>query len=139
VEIYLGGGCFWELQNRLDQLEGVMMTVAGYMKDAQGWVEVVKVAYQMPLEELLRCYFACHDPTSYNRQGMAVGYAYRSAIYWEEPLQREMALKVKADLDTGRPPLTEVLEVTEFVEAPEEENRLYEKKGISLKLPEICK
>ncbi len=135
MEIYLGGGCFWGLQNRLDQLEGLPPTVAGYMMDAQGWVEVVKVVCEGELETLLNHYFACHDPTSFNRQGMDTGYCYRSVIYVTEASQLETAHRIKAGLKTKRPPLTDILEATEFVEAPETAQRRYEKMGMVLKLP----
>ncbi|MCC2631570.1 MAG: msrA, partial [Patescibacteria group bacterium] len=51
------------------------------------------------LEQLLRVFFTLHDPTTPNRQGADEGTQYRSAVYYTEPHQREIILKVMEEID----------------------------------------
>jgi peptide-methionine (S)-S-oxide reductase len=63
-----------------------------------GHTEVVLVAYDpavVSTEEALRRFWEGHDPTQGMRQGNDVGTQYRSAIFWQTPEQRDLALATR--------------------------------------------
>jgi peptide-methionine (S)-S-oxide reductase len=114
----LAGGCFWCLEAVFEQLEGVERVVSGYSggsarnptyeqvsSGATGHAESVQITFdpaRLPYRELLRIFFAFHDPTTVNRQGADVGTQYRSAIFWHDPRQRATAEEVIAELERKR-------------------------------------
>ena len=93
-----GMGCFWGVERKFWQQEGVYMTAVGYaggitpnptykeVCSAQtGHNEVVLVVYDPDVigyESLLTLFWEGHDPTQGMRQGNDVGTQYRSGIYW---------------------------------------------------------
>lgn len=96
-EIVFGAGCFWGVERKFWNLSGVYVTSVGYSggntdnptyedvcyKDT-GHVEVVKIYYDpivIGLDELLKIFWECHDPTQGMRQGNDIGTQYRSAIF----------------------------------------------------------
>ena len=96
-EIVFGAGCFWGVEKKFWNLSGVYVTSVGYSggntdnptyedvcyKDT-GHVEVVKIYYDpvvIDLNELLKIFWECHDPTQGMRQGNDIGTQYRSAIF----------------------------------------------------------
>ncbi len=59
-----------------------------------GHTEVVKVLYDsdvLPFEQLLDAFWAKHDPTAKDRQGMDSGTQYRAGIYTTTEEQAELA------------------------------------------------
>ena len=96
-EIVFGAGCFWGVERKFWNLSGVYVTSVGYSggntdnptyedvcyKDT-GHVEVVKIYYDpivIGLNELLKIFWECHDPTQGMRQGNDIGTQYRSVIF----------------------------------------------------------
>ena len=58
--------------------------------------ETVKVVYDSSLvstETLIKNFWVIHDPTQFNRQGNDVGNNYRSAIYWTNEEQKNIAIE----------------------------------------------
>ena len=58
--------------------------------------ETVKVVYdssQVSTEALVKNFWEIHDPTQLNRQGNDVGNNYRSAIYWTNEEQKNIAIE----------------------------------------------
>ncbi len=112
---YLAAGCFWGVQFKLDQLNGVLLTEVGYMggdtenptyKDVcyleTGHAEVVKVNYDesvLSFETLLKYFFTIHDPTTLNQQGPDVGTQYRSAIFTANLEERKIAGQVIREVE----------------------------------------
>lgn len=96
-EIIFGAGCFWGVERKFWDLNGVWVTSVGYSGgDTENpsyedvcyketnHAEVVKVIYdknKISLNELLKIFWECHDPTQGMRQGNDVGTQYRSVIY----------------------------------------------------------
>jgi len=96
-EIILGAGCFWGVEKKFWDLEGVYLTSVGYSGgDTENptyedvcykntnHAEVVKVIYDpnvIELKKILKVFWECHDPTQGMRQGNDVGTQYRSVIY----------------------------------------------------------
>lgn len=106
--IVLAGGCFWGMEGVFEHLKGVSNVVSGYAggsdKDAvyervgtgqTGHAEAVQVTYdpsQISYAQLLKVYFAvAHDPTQLNRQGPDSGTQYRSAIFFRDAPQKQVA------------------------------------------------
>ena len=95
-----GMGCFWGVERRFWQLEGVYSTAAGYSggftknpsyKEVctgfTGHNEVVLVIYDpenISYESLLTTFWEDHDPTQGMRQGNDIGTQYRSGIYYAD-------------------------------------------------------
>jgi peptide-methionine (S)-S-oxide reductase len=133
----LGGGCFWCLEAVFEQLEGVAAVVSGYAGGAlenpdyrsvcsgvTGHAEVAQVEFDpvvLPFAELLRVFFAIHDPTTLNRQGADVGTQYRSVIFYHDEAQKADAEAVIAELSAAgiwdAPIVTELAPLTQFYPA----------------------
>lgn len=133
----LGGGCFWCLEAVFEQLRGVKDVVSGYSggdvvnpsykqvcRGTTGHAEVVQVTFDprvITFREILEVFFDIHDPTTLNRQGADVGPQYRSAIFYHDDRQKEIAEEVIEELDEqglwDRPIVTEVTPLEAFYEA----------------------
>ena len=133
----LGGGCFWCLEAVFEQLRGVQKVESGYAggkvpnptykavcTGATGHAEVVRITFDpaaISYRELLDVFFAIHDPTTLNRQGEDVGTQYRSVIYYETSIQKEVALCAIAELTAKHvyhdPIITQVEPASEFFKA----------------------
>jgi peptide-methionine (S)-S-oxide reductase len=98
---------------------GVIQAVSGYAggkaenanydevtTGATGHAESVQVTFdpaQVSLGQVLQIYFSVvHDPTQLNRQGPDVGSHYRSAIFFADEVQKEVAQKYVAQLDAAK-------------------------------------
>jgi peptide-methionine (S)-S-oxide reductase len=115
----LGGGCFWCLEAVFRDLEGVERAVSGYAggqvpdpgyqlvcTGTTGHAEVVQVAIDpavLSYRDLLQVFFAIHDPTTKDRQGMDVGPQYRSIILYHTEEQRRTAEAVISELQASGP------------------------------------
>jgi peptide-methionine (S)-S-oxide reductase len=68
--------------------------------------------------EIIEVFFAIHDPTTRDRQGNDHGPQYRSAIFWHDEQQREIAQDVIASLTAEKafddPIVTEVSKLDRF-------------------------
>ncbi|MCL4760657.1 MAG: peptide-methionine (S)-S-oxide reductase MsrA [Burkholderiales bacterium] len=133
----LGGGCFWCLDAVFRDLDGVVRVESGYAGGASpdptyeavctgrtGHAEVVRVTFdpaRLPYDELLRVFFAIHDPTTLNRQGNDVGTQYRSVVFCQSPAQRDAAQRVVREIDAagayGAPVVTEIADAAPFYPA----------------------
>jgi len=104
--IIFGGGCFWGLEKRFWELNGVVLTSVGYSggktenpsyeevcSGFTGHVEVVKVDYNpsaIELKDLLKVFWEAHDPTQGMRQGNDIGSQYRSVVFIEDEADRNL-------------------------------------------------
>ncbi len=126
----LAGGCFWGVEELIRKMPGVIDTEVGYtggsVKNAtyqnhEGHAEAVRITYdpaRITYEEILDFFFKLHDPTTLNRQGNDVGTSYRSAIFYHDEEQRQIAERVKAQVDKSgawkRPVVTEIVPAKEW-------------------------
>lgn len=135
--IVLGGGCFWCTEAVFLAVRGVAAVESGYTGGASenpdyasictgqtGHAEVVRVHYDssvVTLATLLKIFFATHDPTTLNRQGHDVGTQYRSAIFFADALQEEVARSVLRELQAAQlfrnPIVTELTPLGRFWKA----------------------
>ncbi|MBU3749954.1 MAG: bifunctional methionine sulfoxide reductase B/A protein [Mycobacterium sp.] len=137
----LAGGCFWGMQDLIRRQPGVVSTRVGYTggqnanatyRNHPGHAEAVEIIYNpagTDYRTLLEFFFQIHDPTTKNRQGNDVGTSYRSAIFYLDEEQRQVALDTIADVEaSGLWPgkvVTEVIPASEFWEAePEHQDYL---------------
>lgn len=113
--ITLAGGCFWCTEAVFSIVKGVEKIEPGYTggsitnptyeqvsSGTTGHAEAVQLTFDtnvISLEEILEIFFATHDPTSLNRQGADVGTQYRSAIFYQNNQQKNVAKKVIAKLN----------------------------------------
>jgi peptide-methionine (S)-S-oxide reductase len=112
----LSGGCFWGVQGVFEHVAGVRKVVAGYDGGSKqnarytlvssgetGHAESVQISYdpaQVSYGELLQIFFSvAHDPTQLNRQGPDSGTQYRSAIFYADARQKEIAVAYIAQLN----------------------------------------
>ena len=110
----LGGGCFWCLEAVYKELRGVSAVMSGYAggetanptyyqvcAGTTGHAEVVQVTFnpdEVSYADILRVFFAIHDPTTLNRQGNDVGTQYRSIILTHSDAQKAAALAVRQEI-----------------------------------------
>jgi peptide-methionine (S)-S-oxide reductase len=139
----LGGGCFWCLEAVFLGMKGITTATSGYAGGhvanpsyeevcgkRTGHAEVVQVSYDpaiVSFPDLLRVFFAIHDPTTKDRQGADVGPQYRSIILTHDATQDAVAREVIAELTAARlwgdPIVTEIVTLTQFWPAePEHHN-----------------
>ena len=133
----VAGGCFWGVEHLLRQLPGVLSTDVGYTGGTTknptyeqvctgrtGHAEAVRVVFDpavVSYEEVLRYFFRLHDPTTKNRQHNDRGTKYRSAIFYLDERQHEIAERVRAEVDRSgkwkRPVVTEIVPASTFWKA----------------------
>lgn len=67
-----------------------------------GHAEALRIIFEpekISYTELLEIFFTAHDPTTLNRQGNDIGTQYRSAVFYHNSVQKQIAEKVKSELD----------------------------------------
>lgn len=141
------GGCFWCLEAVFDQVKGVESVESGYTgghvknpsyrevcNENTGHAEAVQIHYDgnvVSYQDLLNVFFGIHDPTTLNRQGADIGTQYRSAIFYHNEDQRNIAEKFIKDLDMQKifdnPIITEVVPLDKFYMAEDYHQEYFEK------------
>jgi peptide-methionine (S)-S-oxide reductase len=115
-KIVLAGGCFWGVQGVYEHTKGVVEAVSGYSGGSKetahyemvgtertGHAESVQITYdpkQISYGKILQIYFSvAHNPTELNYQGPDSGPSYRSAIFYADDEQKQIAQAYIAQLD----------------------------------------
>ena len=139
-------GCFWGTEYHLQRAPGVISTTVGYIgghvenptykqvcTDRTGHAEAVEVIYdptKTGYEQLARLFFETHDFTQLNRQGPDVGKQYRSAIFYLNKQQKEIATRLVEILrKKGYDVKTEITPAGRFWPAEGYHQDYYMKKG----------
>jgi len=133
--ITLGAGCFWCVEAVYERIPGVQSVESGYAGGSMpnptyeqvcdgttGHAEVAQLTYdpaKVTLGEILDLFWRAHDPTTLNRQGADVGTQYRSAIFYHDEKQKEIAEKSKAvaQKEFNVPIVTEIKPLEKFYKA----------------------
>ncbi len=130
-----------------ERIEGVEKVVSGYTAGhvdnptyeqvctgLTGHTEAVQVTYDpdtITYRDVLKLFFAFHDPTTLNRQDPDVGTQYRSGVYYDSPEQKEECEAVVAELTADGvwtdPIVTEVAAQGAFFPAEEYHQQYYER------------
>ena len=141
----IGGGCFWCLEAVFQRLQGVSGVESGYAggtttnpsyeevcSGKTGHAEVVQVTFDpkiLPYDELLKVFFLTHDPTTLNRQGNDAGTQYRSIILYHNETQKQIAEKVKKEIDDMKhyknPIVTEIVPLKNYFKAESDHQDFY--------------
>jgi peptide-methionine (S)-S-oxide reductase len=132
------GGCFWCTEAVFEELAGISKVVSGYAGGTadtahykivsagkSDHAEVIEITYdpsKVSYGSLLKVFFgAAHDPTQLNRQGPDWGRQYRSAIFYTDPEQKQIAEAYIKQLEAakvfGKPIVTEVVALQKFYPA----------------------
>ena len=140
-------GCFWGVEATFREIEGVLKTTVGYTggtvahpsyeqvcADTTGHAEAVEVWFDPAIvgyDDLLRTFWAIHDPTSRNRQGWDFGSQYRSAVFFTDAEQEEVAIasRDQHQQDLAKEIVTQIVPATEFFDAEDYHQRYFEKHG----------
>jgi len=140
------GGCFWCTEAIFYQLKGVQKVVSGYSggkvahptyeqvcTGMTGHAECTQITYdpqQVTFEDLLEVFWMTHDPTTLNRQGADSGTQYRSAIFYTDEDQKQVAIAYKAKLEKEKiwsnPIVTEITKFEKFYPAEDYHQKYYE-------------
>ena len=111
----LGAGCFWCVEAIFQNLKGVTSVESGYTgghtenpsykevcSGTTGHAEVAQITFDeqvVSFTEILEVFWQTHDPTTLNRHGNDVGTQYRSAIFYHDEDQKQIAESIKAQLN----------------------------------------
>ncbi len=141
------GGCFWCMVKPFDEMPGIVKVVSGYtggdvenptyeqvLAGKTGHVEAVEITYNPQVfsyEKILHIYWRQIDPTDPEGQFADRGPSYRTAIFYHNEEQRELAERSKRELEqsgkfTG-PIATKILPAKPFYPAEEYHQYYYKK------------
>lgn len=133
----LGAGCFWCVEAIFQDLKGVKSAVSGYSgghvknptykevcRETTGHAEVIQVTFDpkvITFKEILEVFWETHDPTTLNQQGNDKGTQYRSAIFYHNDIQKDIAKQSRRDADKSgqwdNPIVTEIKPFKAFYKA----------------------
>jgi peptide-methionine (S)-S-oxide reductase len=140
------GGCFWCVEADFDKVPGVLSTTSGYIGGSvpnptyrqvsaggTGHAEAVRIVYdpsRVSYEGLLKVFWHNIDPLTANAQFCDVGSQYRSAIFYLDPRQKQLAADSKTAVERRFAPrhiATEIAPAGEFYPAEEYHQDYYRK------------
>lgn len=139
------GGCFWCMEEPFDVVDGVISTTSGYTggevanptykqvsAGQTGHAEAVQIKYdaaKVSYEQLLTIFWRNIDPTVENRQFCDVGTQYRSAIFYHNKRQQELATQSKQEVEKKLQTkvYTQITSATSFYPAEEYHQDYYQK------------
>lgn len=146
-EAVFAGGCFWCMEPPFDDLPGIIETTVGYTgghvenptyeavcSGSTGHTEAIRVIYdssKVDYETLLWAFWKNIDPTDPYGQFADKGSQYRTAIFYHNELQKELAEKTKKELSKmekyNSEIVTEILPAETFYPAEEYHQEFYKK------------
>lgn len=141
------GGCFWCMEADFEKTEGVVEVVSGYTggevenpsyeqvsSGTTGHLEAIQVYFdpdRISYRELLEVFWRHIDPTDPGGQFVDRGPQYRSAIFYHDEQQRQLAESSKRALEQSgrfkRPIVTEILPLKKFYPAEDYHQDYYKK------------
>jgi peptide-methionine (S)-S-oxide reductase len=145
------GGCFWCMEPPFDKVEGILSTTSGYTggnvknptykqvsRGQTGHAESVEIEYdsnKVSYQELLDIFWVNVDPTVKNRQFCDVGNQYRTAIFYHDDRQKQLAEasrdKIKQKLNSNI--FTEIVPAAQFYPAENYHQDYYQKNPLRYK------
>lgn len=148
------GGCFWCMVEPFDEQPGIIEVISGYTgghkenptyeevcTDTTGHYEAVQITYDPEVfsyEKLLELFWQQIDPTDEDGQFNDRGMSYRTAIFYHNKKQKELAEASKAALAASgrfqKPIVTPILPATTFYKAEEKHQHYYKKNSFHYRL-----
>lgn len=145
--ITLAGGCFWCTEALFKRLKGIYSVIPGYSGGTvsnptyeqvcdgdTGHAEAIQVEFdptQISFDKILEVFWYTHDPTTLNQQGNDFGTQYRSAIFFHDQRQKEIAEQSKEKLEKEGiykdKIVTEIIPFTNFFIAEDYHKNYYER------------
>jgi peptide-methionine (S)-S-oxide reductase len=142
----LANGCFWCSEAIFKRLKGVKSVLPGYSGGVvenpsydqvctgkTGHAESIEIQFDpkiISFEKILDIFWHTHDPTTLNRQGNDVGTQYRSAIFYHDEKQKEIAEKSRRELERlgvyKNPIVTEITPFKKFYVAEDYHKNYYD-------------
>ena len=142
----LANGCFWCTEAIFSRIKGIKSVIPGYSggktsnpsyeqvcTGITGHAETIHIEYDpkiISFEKILDIFWHTHDPTTLNRQGNDVGTQYRSAIFYHNENQKNIAEKLKKELEKEgifkNPIVTEIIPFSNFYRAEDYHKEYYE-------------
>jgi peptide-methionine (S)-S-oxide reductase len=122
---YLAGGCFWGLEDLFRTQPGIISIDAGYTggenenptyENHPGHAEALEIVYddeKTDFRHLLDFFFQIHNPTTMNQQGNDRGTSYRSAIFYQNEEEKQIAeefIQIVNDSKRWKDPVVTTLE-----------------------------
>jgi len=137
MEAVFAGGCFWCMEAIFEPLDGVLDVTSGYTggevadptyeevsTGKTGHFEAVRVGYdpaRIPYERLLDVFWRHIDPTDPGGQFHDRGSQYRTAVFYHDAEERELAERSKRALERAgvfdKPVATQILSAQAFYSA----------------------
>ena len=147
------GGCFWCMEPPFDTLDGVISTTSGYTGGTRrhpsygevssgrtAHTEAVEVVYdpaKISYAQLLGVFWVNIDPLTRDRQFCDHGAQYRTAIFFHDAEQEQLARESKRQIETsGRftdPVVTQIAKAGAFWAAEDYHQDYYTKNPIRYK------
>ncbi len=145
-EATFGAGCFWCTEAIYEQINGIVDVEAGFsggdvknpsyrevVSGKTGHAEVARIKYDpdvISYGELLEVFWHTHNPTTLNRQGADIGTQYRSAIFYHNEEQKQIAEKSLEKTDNSDlwddPIVTEISPLENYYTAENYHQNYYE-------------
>lgn len=139
------GGCFWCMKQPFERQKGVIDVIAGYTggktenptykqvsTGKTGHFEAVQILYdpsKISYKELLNTFWQQIDPTDSGGQFTDRGTQYKTAIFYHNKEQKQLAEQSIIDLETSKifnkPIVTEILEASPFYKAEDYHQNYY--------------
>ncbi len=138
-------GCFWCTEAIFQQLNGVTSVIPGFTggkrenptydqvtTGVSGHAEAIQITFDPNLisyENLLDVFWHTHNPTTLNRQNFDIGTEYRSAIFYHNEEQKNLAEKSRVAFEKEGlykdPIVTEITPAKEFYPADDYHKNYY--------------
>lgn len=142
----IANGCFWCSEAIFRRLQGVKSVLPGYTGGTAknpsydqvctgitGYAESTQIQFDpkiISFEKILDIFWHTHNPTTLNRQGSDVGTQYRSAIFYHDEKQKEIAEKSRKEFEAEgaykEPIVTEISPFKIFYVAEDYHKNYYE-------------
>jgi peptide-methionine (S)-S-oxide reductase len=103
---YIAGGCFWGMEDLFRVRKGILDSEVGYIGGENdnptygnhpGHAEGIELTYNSDatsFKEILDYFFRIHNPTTVDQQGNDRGSSYRSAIFFQDDVEKSTSEEV---------------------------------------------